>query len=142
MKVLLTGVSGYVGSRLLPRLQQDGHEVRGFVRHPRDLGIPLVTGDAITGQGLDEALAGIDVAYFLIHSMEHSSDGPFNVRERTAAEKFAEAARAAGVERIIYLGGLLPAGGPSSLHLSSRFEVENILRDASPCTISFRASIV
>jgi len=142
MKVLLTGVSGYVGSRLLPRLQSAGHDVRGFVRRPRELGIPLITGDAVTGQGLDEALDGVDVAYFLIHSMEHSSDGPFEVRERTAAENFAGAARGAGVERIVYLGGLLPAGGPASVHLSSRFEVESILREASPCTISYRASIV
>jgi uncharacterized protein YbjT (DUF2867 family) len=142
MNVLLTGVSGYVGSRLLTRLLRDGHDVRGFVRRERDLGIPLVTGDAITGRGLDEALSDIDVAYFLIHSMEHSNDGPFNERERRAAENFAQAARKAGVRRIIYLGGLLPEGGPASVHLSSRFEVENILRDAAPCTISFRASIV
>jgi uncharacterized protein YbjT (DUF2867 family) len=142
MNILLTGVSGYVGGRLLARLQRDGHAVRGFVRRPRDLDIPLITGDAVTGQGLDEALAGIDVAYFLIHSMERSTDGPFEARERAAASNFAAAARKAGVKRIIYLGGLLPAGGPASLHLSSRFDVENILREASPCTISFRASIV
>jgi uncharacterized protein YbjT (DUF2867 family) len=142
MKVLVTGVTGYVGSRLVPRLVQDGHEVRGFARHPRELPVPVVTGDAISGAGLDEALDGIDVAYFLIHSMERSSDGPFSVRERTAAENFAAAARRHGVKRIIYLGGLLPEGGPVSVHLSSRYEVERILREASPCSISFRASIV
>ncbi len=145
MNILLTGISGYVGSRLLPRLQRDGHQVRGFVRRPsrgRDFGIPLITGDALTGKGLDEALDGIEVAYYLIHSMEHSSDGPFDVRERTAAENFTAVARRAGVQRVVYLGGLLPLGGPSSPHLASRFGVENILRQASPCTISFRASIV
>jgi uncharacterized protein YbjT (DUF2867 family) len=142
MNVLVTGVTGYVGARLVPRLQSDGHAVRGFVRRPRELGIPVVCGDAVTGEGLDEALKGIAVAYFLIHSMERSSNGPFNLREQAAAENFAAAARAAGVRRIIYLGGLLPAGGPASPHLASRFEVENVLRAASPCTISFRASIV
>ncbi len=142
MNVLVTGVTGYVGARLVPRLQNDGHAVRGFARRPRELGIPVVRGDAVTGEGLDEVLDGIDVAYFLIHSMERSSNGPFNLRERTAAENFAAAARAAGVRRIVYLGGLLPAGGPASPHLASRYEVENILRVASPCTISFRASIV
>lgn len=142
MNVLITGATGYVGSKLVPRLRSDGHSVRGFVRHKQDLGIPLITGDAITGEGLDEALEGIEVAYFLIHSMERSSDGPFNIRERTAAERFAHAARRAAVGRIVYLGGLLPEGGPASLHLSSRLEVETILKEASPCTISFRASIV
>jgi uncharacterized protein YbjT (DUF2867 family) len=142
MNVLVTGVSGYVGSRLVPRLLRDGHEVRGLSRQPRQSEIPIVTGDAVSGAGLDEALKGIDVAYFLIHSMEHSSDGPFAVRERTAAENFAAAAGRQGVGRVVYLGGLLPAGGPASVHLSSRYEVERILQAASPCSISFRASIV
>ena len=142
MNVLVTGVTGYVGARIVPRLQRDGHAVRGFARRPREFGIPVVSGDAVTGEGLGEALEGIDVAYFLIHSMERSSNGPFNLREQAAAENFAAAARAAGVRRIVYLGGLLPANGPGSLHLASRHEVENILRAASPCTISFRASIV
>ncbi len=92
MHVLITGVTGYVGSRLLPRLRRDGHELRGFSRHPGELGLSVVTGDAVSGQGLEEALDGIDVAYFLIHGMEPSSDGPFDARERTAAENFAAAA--------------------------------------------------
>ncbi len=142
MNVLVTGVTGYVGSCLVPRLKHDGHMVRGFARRPSELEIPLVLGDAVSGDGLDQALDGIEVAYFLIHSMERSPDGPFSARERAAAENFADAARAAGVKRIIYLGGLLPAHGPASPHLASRFEVEKILGDASPCTISFRASIV
>ncbi len=142
MRVLITGVTGYVGARLVPRLQRDGHELCGFTRHPRELGIPVVRGDAVSGAGLDQALEDIDAAYFLIHSMERSPNGPFALRERTAAENFAAAARRHGVGRIIYLGGLLPAGGPASMHLSSRFEVESILREGSPCTISFRASIV
>ncbi|MDQ6804881.1 MAG: NAD(P)H-binding protein [Actinomycetota bacterium] len=144
MNILVTGISGYVGSRLTPRLLRDGHRVRGFTRHAGhvELGIPVATGDAVTGECLDHALRDIDVAYFLIHSMEASSDGAFDVRDRAAAENFAHAAVAAGVRRIVYLGGLLPAGGPSSLHLASRLEVENTLLDAVPDSVALRASIV
>jgi uncharacterized protein YbjT (DUF2867 family) len=144
VKILVTGITGYVGSRLTPRLVRDGHYVRGFARHPGhvELGIPVATGDAVTGEGLDHALRDIEVAYFLIHSMEPSSNGAFNVRDRAAAENFARAAVTAGVRRIIYLGGLIPEGGPASLHLASRLEVENTLLDAVPDSVAFRASIV
>jgi len=144
VNILVTGITGYVGSRLTPRLVRDGHRVRGFTRHPGrvELGIPVATGDAITGVGLEYALRGIDVAYFLIHSMEPSSNGSFDVRERAAAENFAQAALDAGVRRIVYLGGLVPADGPESLHLASRLEVENTLLDAIPDSVAFRASIV
>jgi uncharacterized protein YbjT (DUF2867 family) len=144
MRILLTGTTGYVGSRLVPRLAGDGHELRGFTRHPGadPLGIPAVTGDAVTGAGLARALEGIEVAYFLIHSMEPSLNGTFNVRERAAAENFAQAARASGVNKIIYLGGLLPEAGPASPHLASRLAVENILLSAIPNSVALRASIV
>jgi uncharacterized protein YbjT (DUF2867 family) len=144
MNILITGITGYLGSRLAPRLLRDGHAVRGFSRHPGELegGVPVVQGDAVSGRGLERALKGIDVAYFLIHSMEPSSDGPFNVRDRSAAENFARAARAAGTQRIIYLGGLIPARGPASPHLGSRLEVERILLAAAPCSVALRASIV
>jgi uncharacterized protein YbjT (DUF2867 family) len=144
MNILVTGVTGYVGSKLVPRLQRDGHTVRGLARDPgrSQLQIPVLAGDAVTGGGLDEALDQVDVAYFLIHSMEPSTDGPFGVRERTAAANFARAAQAAGVQRIVYLGGLAPASGPMSAHLASRLEVEQILLAASPCSVACRASIV
>lgn len=144
MNILVTGITGYIGSRLTPRLLRDGHRVRGFTRHPGrvELGIPVATGDAVTGVGLDYALREIEVAYFLIHSMEPSSNGAFDVRERAAAENFARAAAQAGVRRIIYLGGLVPAKGPASLHLASRLEVESTLLDAIPDSVAFRASIV
>jgi uncharacterized protein YbjT (DUF2867 family) len=144
MNVLVTGVSGYVGSLLAPRLQRDGHTVRGFSRGPArvEAAMPVVQGDAVSGSGLEQALEGIDVAYFLIHSMEPSPDGAFNTRERAAAENFARAASAAGVQRIVYLGGLIPTGGPASPHLASRLHVEQILLAAAPCSVSFRASIV
>ena len=144
MRVLVTGITGYVGSRLAPRLKDEGLELRGFARRPAnpELGIPVVTGDAVSGAGLDRALEGVDVAYYLIHSMEQGSESTFGERERMAAENFAAAAGRAGTPRVIYLGGLLPAGGPASAHLASRLAVENILLGATPCSVAFRASIV
>src|SRR5690348_9815158 len=137
MNVLVTGVGGYVGSRLAARLLREGYNVRGFSRRDRSVrdGITMVTGDAVTGQGLDRALEGIEVAYFLIHSMERSGNGTFDARERAAAENFAAAASAAGVGRIVYLGGLVPNGGPASQHLASRLAVENILMGAVPGSV-------
>ncbi len=144
MNVLVTGITGYVGSRLVPRLERDGHEVRGFSRRRDAAGVsvPVVTGDAVSGEGLEQALAGIEVAYFLIHSMEPSLEEPFPARERRAAGNFARAARAAGVQRIIYLGGLQPGSSAVSPHLRSRLEVERLLLEACPCSIALRASIV
>lgn len=143
MRVLVTGITGYMGSRLVPRLRRDGHELRGFARTPSDNGeLTVVQGDAISGVGLERALDGIDVAYFLIHSMETSSNGAFNVRERTAAENFARAAGECNVTRIIYLGGPMPTDDSVSPHLASRLEVEDILLAATPCSVAFRASIV
>lgn len=147
MRILLTGISGYVGSRLAPRLVAEGHEVVGLSRHGAGAvsappGVRVLRGDAVTGAGLDRALAGAEVAYFLIHSMEHSPNGPFTTRERRAAENFAAAARRAGTRRVIYLGGLIPEGGPASAHLASRLAVEQELRGAAPCLVAFRASIV
>ena len=144
MQVLVTGITGYVGSVVAARLRADGHEVRGFARSPErvTLDVPVVAGDAVTGQGLAAALDGVEVAYFLIHGMEPAGGGPFASREQAAAERFAQAAQAAGVSRIVYLGGIVPAEGPRSLHLASRLAVEDILLDAVPTSVALRASIV
>jgi uncharacterized protein YbjT (DUF2867 family) len=144
MTILVTGITGYVGSVLAARLMRDGHAVRGFARSPErvTLDVPVVAGDAVSGEGLSEALAGVDVAYFLIHGMEAANGGPFASREREAAERFAAAARAAGVTRIVYLGGIVPLDGPRSAHLASRLAVEDILLEAVPDSVAFRASIV
>jgi uncharacterized protein YbjT (DUF2867 family) len=145
MRTLVTGVSGYVGHALVPRLQADGHEVRGFARNPARVSAAvddLVLGDVLTGEGLDRALEGVEVAYYLIHSMETTADGGFDAAERLSAERFATAAAGAGVRRIVYLGGLVPADGAISRHLGSRLAVEETLRAAVPSSVMFRASIV
>jgi uncharacterized protein YbjT (DUF2867 family) len=143
MNILVTGITGYIGSRLAWSLSDHGHAVRGFSRRPSGAGqLPVVTGDALTGAGLDEALQATDVAYYLMHSLEPSSDGSLGRRELRAAENFARAARAAGTERVVYLGGLVPVHGPRSPHLASRLAVEETLLDAAPCAVALRASIV
>ncbi|MGO9903130.1 MAG: NAD(P)H-binding protein [Solirubrobacteraceae bacterium] len=144
MNILLTGVSGYLGARLAPRLLADGHAVRGLARNPGRVSLPLpvTAGDVVSGAGLAEALQRIDLAYYLIHSMEPSVGARFDAREAAAAENFGAAARSARVKRIVYLGGILPADGPVSTHLSSRLAVEEILLDAVPGSVAFRSSIV
>jgi uncharacterized protein YbjT (DUF2867 family) len=144
MDVLVTGTSGYVGSALVPRLSAAGHRVRGYGRSAARITAAVdevVEGDAIVGTGLERALDGIEVAYFLIHSMEGPGNG-FADLERQAAEHFAAAAADAGVRRIVYLGGLVPADGQISRHLASRLAVEELLLTAAPESIAFRASIV
>jgi uncharacterized protein YbjT (DUF2867 family) len=144
MQILVTGISGYVGAALAPRLLRDGHDVRGLSRrgHSAVPGVSALRGDVESGAGLEAALEGVDVAYYLIHSMEQSSDGAFDTRERRGAERFAAAAQAAGVRRIVYLGGPMPAGEKISMHLASRLEVERILLAATPDSVAFRASVL
>ena len=144
MNVLVTGITGYVGSALAPRLLDAGHYVRGYARDPSrvTLDVPVVRGDAVAGTGLDEALEGIDVAYYLIHSMEPGDGDGYESRDRRAAEQFAEAAREAGVERVVYLGGPVPPDRAPSQHLRSRLEVEETILAATPASVALRASIV
>jgi len=148
MHVLVTGASGFAGSLLIPHLHREGHELRAFARDPTRLRIPAawhvetVCGDVVSGAGLVQALAGIEVAYYLIHSMEGASQGNFPEQERLGAENFAAAAQRAGVARIVYLGGPLPHARAPSRHLASRLNVERILLDAIPASVALRASIV
>jgi uncharacterized protein YbjT (DUF2867 family) len=145
MKTLVTGVTGYVGGALVPRLSASGHTVRGMARDPSRVRVEVdevVRGDVVTGAGLDAALDGIEVAYYLVHSMEAAANGGFADQERRGAENFAQVAADAGVRRIVYLGGLLPSQAAPSPHLGSRLAVEQALLGAVPSAIAFRASIV
>ena len=146
--ILLTGATGYIGGRLRPLLDVLGHDVRCLVRDPAAMDAAVtdrattVRGDLLDRASLDRAMEGIDTAYFLVHSM--GAGGGFEARDREAATNFASAARAAGVRRIIYLGGLGDDTTPDSTHLRSRHEVGELLRrDAGGVQIvEFRASIV
>ena len=142
--ILLTGATGAIGGLLLDRLLDDGFAVRSMVRTPQSANLPggteVVRGDVLSGEGLEEATAGIDVAYYLIHSMGRSP-GDFEANDRLGAANFANAARDAGVRRIIYLGGL-KAEGKGSAHLRSREEVAEILSTGAPEFVHARAAMV
>ena len=142
---LIAGASGYVGSRLAARLRDEGRAVRALARDPSQvdpaLGAQVVTGDVLRHEGLEAALEGCARAYYLVHSMEPGLGG-FAARDRRAARNFGEAAARAGVEQVIYLGGLMPSTGRSSAHLASRLEVEEILLELVPGSTALRASIV
>jgi uncharacterized protein YbjT (DUF2867 family) len=141
VRVLVTGATGYVGGQLIPALLEAGHEVRALARDPdrADLpaGVEVVKGDVLSGDGLDEALDGVDVAYYLVHSM--GGDGDFAERDRQGAHTFGRAAR--HVPRVIYLGGLEGDDAPSE-HLRSRHEVAKILRRHVPALVYVRAAMV
>lgn len=146
MRILITGISGFAGGLLADRLSGGADELHGLSRGP-DAGVPrpgvvMHQADALTGVGLAGALDGVDLAYYLIHSMETSTDGSFVDRDRRASEHFAVAAAAAGVARIVYLGGLVPPRSKPSAHLSSRRAVERVLLDAVPESVALRTSIV
>ena len=144
--IMLTGATGYVGGRLLQMLEQHGYRVRCMARRPENL-VPrvgpstqVVKGDVLDLESLQSALKGVSVAYYLVHSM--SSEGSFEENDRKAAHNFGNIAKAAGVERIIYLGGLGNDDDDLSPHLRSRQEVGKILRQSGVPLLEFRASIV
>ncbi|MGB3484303.1 MAG: NAD(P)H-binding protein, partial [Mycobacterium sp.] len=135
MLTLVTGASGFAGSLLIDPLRRAGHDVRAFARDPSRVthDVPVFVGDVSTGAGLRDALDGVDVAYYLVHSMEPTvGDESFEARERASAERFADAASHAGVRRIVYLGVMIDESRPLSTHLRSRLTVERLLREATP----------
>lgn len=144
--ILLTGATGYVGGELLKALLASGRRVRCLARRPEALrtaaasGAQIVRGDVLDPASVRAAMTGVDTAYYLVHSM--GSAGSFEEEDRTAARVFGDAAREAGVRRIVYLGGLGRGDQNLSAHLRSRHEVGEILRSSGVLVVEFRASIV
>ena len=144
--ILLTGATGYIGGRLLKALEEQGSRICCLARQPEflrgrvSLGTEVVAGDVLDSASLDEAMRGVDTAYYLVHSMQRGSD--FSEKDRQAAQNFGAAARAAGVRRIIYVGGLGDDRQELSAHLRSRHEVGDVLRASGVPVLEFRASII
>lgn len=144
--ILVTGATGYVGGRLLARFEREGRAVRAMARRPEHLqgrvqpSTDVVAADVLDRASLDAAMTGVDVAYYLVHSM--AGPGKFEEADRAGARNFGAAAKAAGVRRVIYLGGL--AGDPAGLsaHLRSRQEVGELLRASGVPVIELRASVI
>ena len=141
MRILVTGASGFIGSHLARELTNEGHTVRAMTRHPEKYtgsGGP-VAGDVSDPKSLIEPLTGVDVAYYLVHSLD-SDD--FARRDAEAAQAFGEAAANAGVSRIIYLGGLGEEDSQLSAHLRSRREVEGLLAAGGVPVTVLRAAVI
>jgi uncharacterized protein YbjT (DUF2867 family) len=156
MRALIAGATGFVGRSLAPELLEDGFEVRCLARSREseaamalaEKGCELVEGDVSVDEGLADAMLGVDVAYFLVHMMGRVDD--WAEQEKLAARRFGEAAAAAGVGRMVYLGGLGGDFTPSSAngriglseHLRSRHDVALALQDAGPPLTYFRAAMI
>ncbi|MEE1758556.1 SDR family oxidoreductase [Streptomyces sp. SP18BB07] len=150
LRCLVTGATGYIGGRLVPELLDAGYAVRCLARSPGKLRdhpwagrVEVVRGDVTDGESVGAAMEGVDVAYYLVHAL--GTGRGFEETDRRAAEIFGEQARAAGVRRIVYLGGLTPAGVPEgelSPHLRSRAEVGRVLLASGVPTAVLRAAVI
>lgn len=145
--VLVTGATGYIGGRLVPRLMESGFRVRCLAREPARLqgrpwleGVEIAVGDCLKPETLPDAMRGMEVAFYMVHSMAAGRD--FEERDLKAARNFGSAARAAGVERIIYLGGLGDPDSSLSEHLRSRQETGAVLRESGVRVTEFRAPVI
>ena len=139
--VLVTGATGFVGSRLVPALVEAGHEVKAMTRNPDEYDGPgtAVAGDVSDAGSLGEAVSGVDVAVYLVHSLD---DNDFERKDAEAARSFALAAAASGIRQIVYLGGLGKDDVDLSAHLRSRREVETLLGASGVPVTVLRAAIV
>ncbi len=142
--IAVAGATGYIGGLLCKQLREEGQELRVPARHPeragelKEAGCEVVQADVLDADTLGPALDGVEVAYYLVHSMGRGSDGDFAARDHEGAENFAAAAADAGVKRVVYLGGL----GEGSKHLDSRHETAEILRRGEVPVVYFRAAAV
>jgi uncharacterized protein YbjT (DUF2867 family) len=142
--IAVAGATGYIGGLLCKRLREEGQQVRALARHPeragelKSAGCEVVEADVLEAETLAAALDGVEVAYYLVHSMGRGADGDFAARDHEGAENFAAAAAAAGVKRVVYLGGL----GEGSKHLDSRHQTAEILRRGEVPVVYFRAAAV
>ncbi|MEJ2888984.1 SDR family oxidoreductase [Actinomycetospora aeridis] len=146
MRCVVTGATGYIGGRLAPRLAAEGHHVRCVVRDPdkmRDVPwaaqVEIVRGDVLDEESMRRACEGADVLYYLVHSL---SERGFAAVDRQAAMISAQAAREAGVSRIVYLGGMHPDGVELSEHLASRAEVGEIFLRSGVPTVVLQAAVI
>src|ERR1700712_3265297 len=139
-RILVTGATGFIGRRLVPALLEQSHQVRAMTRHPESYDGPgePVAGDVNDRESLTEPLEGVDVAYYLVHSLD---DADFERKDAEAARAFASAAKQQGVRQIIYMGGL-GDDGDLSAHLRSRRDVESLLAESGVPVTVLRAAIV
>ncbi|WP_432478090.1 NAD(P)H-binding protein [Nocardioides sp. GXQ0305] len=139
--VLVTGATGFIGRRLVPALVDEGHDVRAMTRRPESYDGPgkAVAGDVFDPGSLVDPLDGVDVAVYLVHSLDHPD---FERKDAEAARTFAAAAAEAGVGQIVYLGGLGADGEDLSPHLRSRREVEELLGSTGVPVTALRAAII
>lgn len=147
MTILVTGATGAIGSRLVERLIREGKRPRVASRHPSRLAdrwpdLEAVELDVLRPATLGAALEGVTAAYYLVHSMEPSADGGFKARDAEGARAFGQAAAEAGLERVVYLGGLGEESEDLSEHLQSRHETGRILAESGPPLLEFRAAMV
>ncbi len=149
-RVLVTGATGYIGGRIVPRLLDRGYRVRCLVRSPEKLDgrrwrdhplLEVIQGDVSDDSSLDEACADCEAAYYLIHSME-SAGSSYAERDRELAQSFSNGAKRSGIKHIVYLGGLGEMGPGLSEHLRSRREVEMVLRENGMPVTGFRAAMI